>query len=216
MGKKPEDIVYSPTLYDHDFKQEEIFRYIIDPESEVKSQANKYLNSDDHILEAMKYGLMHETATREALQDIIDDKTHMAHKQRDIIDAIKTTEAKTVRVTIDKDNKELTFRNDTRSMARTGSNEYYAWDIIASDRSKYKELYGHDNYGVKDIVKINYGKKEIYNREINQRNREKLSSESLKKEVCPSPSLSAEIHDANAASSALDNDFGSVRSNQER
>ena len=42
---------------------------------------------------------------------------------------------------------------------------YSKYDIQAKDRRKYEELFNYEKYTIDEILKITYGKKEIYTKE---------------------------------------------------
>lgn len=94
--------------------------------------------------------------------DIQNNKSDVFHKQKAIKDALK--DKKTANVTIFKDGQEFTFK--TESDVFTRWNDYYSYlRMDAKDRRKYEELFNYEKYTIDEILKITYGKNEIYNKE---------------------------------------------------
>ena len=65
--------------------------------------------------------------------------------------------------TYDSDNKQFTFKTDSKDFFRL-DNEYSKYNIQAKDRRKYEELFECNDYLFEEIVSIKYGKQEIYSR----------------------------------------------------
>lgn len=100
----------------------------------------------------------------EKLKAIYEDRNHIFHTRKAIAQAVK--DKKTVNVTILKNEQTFTFKTETRTLSRGQYDEYYSdLDIQAKDRQKYKELFGTNDYTADEILKITYGKKEIYTKE---------------------------------------------------
>ena len=79
-----------------------------------------------------------------------------------ISEAIKSSGAKTVTVTVQKDGEELSFRTGTTPL-RGRYNSYSTSHITAADRQEFERLFGpHTNYTAEDITRITYGKRTIY------------------------------------------------------
>ena len=100
----------------------------------------------------------------EELKKTYEDKSHSFHARKAIIEAVK--DKKTVNVTILKNGQTFTFKTETATLTYGQRNdEYSKYDIQAKDRQKYKELFGTNDYTADEILKITYGKKEIYTKE---------------------------------------------------
>lgn len=106
--------------------------------------------------------------------DIQKDKSDVFHRQKAIKDALK--EAKTANVTILKDGQKFTFKTETNVFLRL-NNSYSSYEIVAKDRRKYKELFNYHDYTIDEILKIKYGKNEIYNKETYDRQLEQQKNE---------------------------------------
>lgn len=212
-GQRPEEIGYDPSVSSECFNQSDIFAYLKDPTTSIEPLAAEYLTLTDGYQSrqshnSMVSGLEVEKLAREKCQAIYDNPNHVYHKQRDIANAIENTGAKSVRVTIDKDNKEFTFSTEASTLTRTGVDWYSTYDIKASDRAQFGSIYGkHEDYAAQDIVNITYGKKEIYNRENSeQRARQAVREHDRDDKDQDRPSLGSEARDARNASSELGRD----------
>lgn len=124
-----------------------------------KAKEHIQKNKDEIVLLLRKIDLLNEK-----LKAIYEDKNHIFHTRKAIIKAVK--DKKTVNVTILKNEQTFTFKTETRTLSRGQYDEYYSdLDIQAKDRQKYKELFGTNDYTADEILKITYGKKEIYTKE---------------------------------------------------
>lgn len=94
--------------------------------------------------------------------EIMNDKLNTIHRKKAVKDAIE--DKKTVNVTILKKDKMFTFKTES-SVFLDEEERYLLSYIIAPDRKKYDELFSHDSYTFDEILKITYGKNEIYNKE---------------------------------------------------
>ena len=84
------------------------------------------------------------------------------HRVKAISEAIKTSGAKTVTVTVQKNGEELSFRTGTTPL-RGRYNSYSTSHIAAADRQEFERLFGRSaNYCAEDITRITYGKKTLY------------------------------------------------------
>lgn len=169
-NKLPEDIFFSIGIEDR-FDQDDLFGYIKDPKLSVAKKASLYMQKDtknrygDLWVNRIKHVLEEERLARESLQKIIDDRSHIYHKQRCISGAIKDLNAKTVKVTICKDNQQFTFTSETATLAYGRSSSYSVYNMKSQDRTSFHELFGrYAEYSADDIVEITYGKKVLYNR----------------------------------------------------
>ena len=157
-GKAPDGQFHSG--YTMDELQEPTFlAYLQDPEGFIQTEAEKYIKTNQQ-------GLLIEFIENDALlaayQALMQDTGNPVHKMKAITDAVKASGGKTVNVTIQKADQELTFKAETRSL--TGyKNCYSTYDIPASDRRKFEKLFGrHADYAAEDITRITYGRNTIY------------------------------------------------------
>lgn len=133
--------------------------YIQAPEIFVQTEAEQYIKThrEDFLLRFLK-----NDALLAEYQALVQDTGSPIQRMKAITDAVKASGAKTVTVTVQKEEQELTFK--AAASALTGyKNSYSTYDIPASDRQKFKELFGrHSNYKAEDITRITYGRNTIY------------------------------------------------------
>lgn len=92
----------------------------------------------------------------------MQDIENPLHRMKAITDAIRSSGAKTVTVTVQKDGQELTFKAEANSL--TGHRSYYStYNIPAQDRREFERVFGrHSSYSAEDIARITYGRNTIY------------------------------------------------------
>jgi hypothetical protein len=84
-----------------------------------------------------------------------------------IIRAIKDTPAKTVTVSIRKDDIELTFKAEADQFRKDCITNYSDYDIVASDRQEFRRIFGKNaNYTPEEIIKIEYARNVLYQAEV--------------------------------------------------
>ena len=160
-GEAPDGKFHSD--YDMDYLPEDAFlAYIGDPGSFVRTKAEEYVKANQ---ERFLMQFLENDALLSEYQALMQDTDDPVHRMKAITDAINASGAKTVSVTIRKDGKELAFKAEAYSL--TGHQTYYStYHIQAQDRRKFKELFGRNaDYNAKDVVKIAYGRKIIYEAE---------------------------------------------------
>lgn len=137
--------------------------YILDPEGYAEKEAEAYLvNNQERIL----YTFLENEAIEKEYQILIADKDNPVHTIKKIKMVVEKTNAKTVRVTIKKNDIEFTFKVGANSLHGNYGEYYPAWCIVESDRKKFEELFGRNtNYAPKEIIRITYAKKELYRAE---------------------------------------------------
>ena len=146
----------------HGLRETDFLAYIQDPEGFIQTEAEKYIKTNQ---EKILLEFMENDALLAEYQALIQDTGNPIHRMKAISDAIKASGGKTVTVTVQKADRELTFRAATYSL--TGHNRYYgAYGIQASDRREFEKLFGrYTNYTVDDITRITYGRNTIYEAE---------------------------------------------------
>lgn len=100
---------------------------------------------------------------KKELQSIYDDPGHILHRVKAIIDAVQESGAKTVNVTINKEDKDFTFKYETRSLTFAPDSYYSTYNMKASDRREFENMFGRNaDFYPKEITKITYGRNVIY------------------------------------------------------
>lgn len=153
-----EDVVFNPH-YSITYFDSLIIQYIMDKEKTVNDVANDWIEKGQ---ENIFYIFKRNEKIKKELKDIYNDKDNEFYIAKDIIKAMKDTDYKTVNVTTTIDGKELTFKTEASGF-RYYQRSYGVYNIIASDRSKFEELYGrYSKYTPKDITNITYSRKTVY------------------------------------------------------
>ena len=142
-------------------KPKNILEYLTNKQEFIEETSRDFIV--DNMEDILK-DLVRSEGKRRVLKTIEEDKEHPYFKIRDITDAIKNTNCKTVNITINKDNIEQTFIYDAKSLTYYNSSYLSIYNINRlSDREKFEENYGrNEDFRFSDIVKMTYGKKTIY------------------------------------------------------
>lgn len=135
---------------------DEIIEYIEAPEKILNYYKEEFLNKNIQQLYA-EFKIY--TIYQKHIIDIKNDKSHIIHRQKELRNV--TQGKKTVTVTILKNGYNFTFKTDPEEFLRL--EEFHScYTMSAKDRVKYKELFGHDDYTIDEIISVKYGKQEIY------------------------------------------------------
>jgi len=133
--------------------------WLQDPEGFIQKEAEQYIkdNQESFLLEFLK-----RDALLEKYLALARDTENPVHRTKAITRAIKTSGAKTVTVTVQKDGQELAFKTDADILI--GHRPFYNTSRIpAPDRRRFEQAFGRGtDYGAMDIVKITYGRNTIY------------------------------------------------------
>lgn len=133
--------------------------YIQDPEGFVQNEAEQHIkiHQEKFLLQFLR-----NDALLSAYQALMQDAGSPIHRMKAITEAIKDCGAKTVNVTVQKGDHELTFKAAASSL--TGHKTFYStYDIPAQDRREFEQLFGrHASYYAEDITRITYGRNTIY------------------------------------------------------
>ena len=159
-GKEPADIVYKCPYAVNTVNDNDYIQFITDKESLVEREANEYIEKHQENILAQFYN---NALLKKELQSIYDNPQNILHRVKAIIDAVKESEAKTVNVTINKDNKDFTFKYETRTLTFAPDSYYSSYNMRASDRREFENLFGrHSDFYPNEITQITYGRKTIY------------------------------------------------------
>ena len=133
--------------------------WLQDPEGFIETEAEQYIkiNQEKFLLQFLK-----NDALLAEYQALIQDLNNPLHRVKAISEAIKTSGAKTVTVTVQKNGESLSFKAGTTPL-RGRYNSYSTSHIAAADRKEFERLFGHPvNYAAEDITRITYGRNTIY------------------------------------------------------
>lgn len=159
-GNAVSDIVYRCPFSTDSMSDKEYIQFILDKEPLVDEAAKAYIEEHQENILAQFYN---NALLRKELQKIYDDPGHILHRVKAIIDAVTQSGAKTVNVTINKEDKDFTFKYETRTLTVAPSSYYSSYNIKASDRREFENLFGRSaDFYPNEITKITYGRNVIY------------------------------------------------------
>ena len=157
-NSKPDGQFYSGYTMDN-LPEAAFMAWLQDPEGFIQTEADQHIkaNQEEFLLQFLK-----NDALLAEYQALIQDTDNPLHRVKVISQAIKSSGAKTVTVTIHKDGEELTFRTGTTPL-RGRYNSYSTSSITAADRQEFERLFGRNaDYTAEDITRITYGKRTLY------------------------------------------------------
>ena len=140
-------------------REDAFLAYIQDQEGFIRAEAEKYIDTNQ---EKLLIDFLENDALLAEYQALMEDTGNPVHRMKAITDAVKAGGGKTVTVTVQKEGQELTFKVEASSLI--GNRNYYStYDIQASDRRKFEELFGrYAHFTAEDVTRITYGRNTIY------------------------------------------------------
>lgn len=147
--------------YDPDrWKEDSLLSYIADPEGYAGKEAEDYIAENQ---ESMLFTFLYNEAVLKEYRAILADTENPVHLIKKISAAMATTSAKTVNVTIHKNETEFTFKTEAFSLRGDCGSHYNSWSIVAADRRKFEELFGRSaDYTPEEILRITYARNVLY------------------------------------------------------
>ena len=146
-----------------DWTEDSLVAYILDPTQYVATEAAVYI--DGHQ-EAMLTAFLEADMVAVEYAAILENPLNPVHRVKRIMQAVGALSAKTVTVTICKDDVDFTFKAEAREFRLDCTSYYSDWNIVAADRREFERLFGnHAHYGPEDILRIEYARKVIYQAE---------------------------------------------------
>ena len=147
--------------YDPDrWKEDSFLSYIADPEGYAQKQAEDYIAENQ---ENMLFDFLYHDAVLKEYRAILADTKNPVHLIKKISAAMAATSAKTVNVTIRKNETEFTFKTEAFSLRGDCGSHYNSWSIVAADRRKFEELFGRSaDYTPEEILRITYARNVLY------------------------------------------------------
>lgn len=138
-----------------------ILEYLTDKDNFIEENARDFIV--DNMEEILK-DLIRSEAKRKVLKTIENNKEHPYFKIRDITNAVKDNNCKTVNITINKDNIVQSFIYDASCLKYYNDSYLSTYNIVKlADREKFEENFGrHEDFHFPDIIKMTCGKKTIY------------------------------------------------------
>ena len=150
---------YSPDRWTED----SFLAYILDPDGYINAQAKAYIDS---YQEAMLSAFLEGDVVAAAYMEIVKNPSNPVHRVKRIMRVLSASSAKTVTVTIRKDEVDFTFKADASQFRSDCISHYSDWNIVASDRREFERLFGRGaHYGPDDILRIEYARSVLYTAE---------------------------------------------------
>lgn len=157
-GREPDSCFHSGYTLD-ELPEATFIAYIQDPDGFIQTAADQYIktNQEKFLLQFLK-----NDALLTEYQALVQDADNPIHRMKAITEAVKASGAKSLTVTVQKGEQELTFKAAASSL--TGCRNYYStYSIPAPDRREFERLFGrHSEYKAEDITRITYGRNTIY------------------------------------------------------
>ncbi|HCA28086.1 MAG TPA: hypothetical protein DEP23_00150 [Ruminococcaceae bacterium] len=145
------------------WNEDNYLQYILDRDGFSQQQSNKYIDENQ---EDMFSQFLENDVLKLKLQSIIDNPDSTLHRIKEIMKAVGESGAKTVNVTILKDNQEFTFKTEADTLTRDPGNHYSNWYIAAADRREFEKVFGRSaDYTPDEITQITYGRNTLYEAE---------------------------------------------------
>lgn len=136
-----------------------IASYLDNPAKFVQGQAEDYIEKSG---EELLLQFLQNDALVEEIRKIEADADNPVHRMRAITEALDQCGAKSVNVTVQIADTELSFKASTTSL-KGYRTSYSTWDIPAADRRLFYDVFGRSaQYDATDIIKITSGRKTIY------------------------------------------------------
>jgi hypothetical protein len=162
-GNDPADWTYQCTFSPDRLGEETLLEYILAPEAFVEATAEAYWQEEQ---EQLLYTFLARDMAAEAYAEFMNHPEYSIHAVKRIREAVEKSSAKTVTVTIDKGGEEFAFKFDAFQLTRDCTSNYSDWYIAAADRKRFELRYGrNEHFTPLDILRIEYARKVIYERE---------------------------------------------------
>lgn len=148
---------YSPVI--DNLNKQDILKYLSD-EQFVYDFSYKYIKERKEVI---GMALKDNDLKNEYLKDLESNQTNSLHKARTLRNLLDNSDSATVHVFINKNDIKFDFRYNTKMLKYSCSNSYISnYYMSCSDRKKYYDFFGNDDFSYKDIYKIEYRNKVIY------------------------------------------------------
>jgi hypothetical protein len=146
-----------------EWTEDSLLEYILDPQKYAENEAEAYIERTQELILA---DFLKADMIEIEYQKILDNPDNSAHSVKRIIRAIKDTPAKTVTVSIHKDDIELTFKAEADQFRKDCISNYSDYDIVASDRREFQRIFGRNaHFTPEEIIKIEYARNVLYQAE---------------------------------------------------
>lgn len=158
-GREP-DGQFQPGYTLKELSESAFLAYMQDPEQFIQKETERYLQDNQ---EAFLLQFLKNDALMAEYQALVQDAANPLHRAKAIAEAVEGSGAKTVTVTILKDDQELAFKVEADHLV--GQRTFYTPDHIvdAAGRREFEEKFGRFVcFKPDEITKITYGRSTIY------------------------------------------------------
>lgn len=162
-GKTSEDVKFNCEYSVGRFEEAQMIRYLKYPTATVEEAATQYwqTHQDDMLLDMY----MNEHI-KDGLEKFEAKEDSIYHRQRNIIEAINKSGAKTVGITIQREDETFSFRYPAFNLGSNTFAEYNVWDIPQKDRENLKNMFEEGSrFYPQEITAITFRGKTIYEAE---------------------------------------------------
>lgn len=158
-----EPLAYACQYEPDNWTDETLLDYIADPEAFAEKEAAGYFATQQ---ENILYSFLHDDLVQAEYDALMADPSAPVHCVKRIMTAMRSTDAKTVNVTVCKDGKELTFKTEAHPLRGDCTSYYSSWSIVAADRRRFEQAFGrHADYTPAEILRITYNRAVLYERQ---------------------------------------------------
>lgn len=153
-------IIYRCSYVHNDWKEDSLLEYILYPDNYAQKEAETYIsNHQEDIL----CSLLCNDIIRKEYETISKDAKNPVHIIKKIRDAMNNTSAKTVNVTILKNDIEFTFKAEVPYLRSFPEDSYKTYNLISKDRKRFEQAFGkYEDYKPQEIIRITYKKTILY------------------------------------------------------
>lgn len=156
-----EPVVFCCNYIKERFAEDELLAYILDPEGYAKEEADNYIATKQ---EFMLYEFLENDEVAKEYQALLADTDSQVHIVKKIMTAMAASPAKTVNVTIKKDNIIFSFKTKAKQFRYDCPFTYQIWDVSSEGGRRLRQIFEErqGRYEPKDILCITYGRKTLY------------------------------------------------------
>jgi hypothetical protein len=147
---------YSPQQWTED----SVLTYILDPDGYSDMEAMNYFDDNQEYILA---DFLKNDFVIAEYKELANNPQYAVHHVKCIMQAMKSSSAKMVNVTVCINNIEFTFKTEASEFRRDCTSYYSDWNIAAADRQEFQRIYGRGtHYKPEDVLRIEYSRKILY------------------------------------------------------
>lgn len=145
------------------WSENNLLQYIREPSPFIEREAEEYIEAHQ---EDILWDFLKNDRIRAAMKRMEACEDSPLHRLRNIMTAMKDLPVKTVKVTVNKEGIECSFKTEAEPLRRAPFKSYSTWNMLAADRRNFEAIYGrHADYKPEDIIHISYRGSTIYTAE---------------------------------------------------